>query len=142
MSHSYPCAGFSSFLKGLMKLIVCFVLLLIASLLVFLFLTLSPFTFSLFISLMWPLQFEYEAALNECTSVRKQLEKTTSQLNLSLPEAPQPVYPQASTPIKSSSSALTSLRDKVGWKYRCVILRLDSVSSLLFLLVLLSSFFH
>ncbi|XP_042864871.1 blastoderm-specific protein 25D-like isoform X6 [Penaeus japonicus] len=57
-------------------------------------------------------EFEYEAALNECTSVRKQLEKTTSQLNLSLPEAPQPVYPQASTPIKSSSSAPTSLRDK------------------------------
>lgn len=57
-------------------------------------------------------EFEYEAALNECTSVRKQLEKTTSQLNLSLPDATQPSFPQASTPIKASSSAPSSLRDK------------------------------
>ncbi|XP_069989275.1 ninein-like protein isoform X3 [Penaeus vannamei] len=57
-------------------------------------------------------EFEYEAALNECTSVRKQLEKTTSQLNLSLPDATQPSFPQASTPIKASSSAASSLRDK------------------------------
>ncbi|XP_047475591.1 blastoderm-specific protein 25D-like isoform X3 [Penaeus chinensis] len=57
-------------------------------------------------------EFEYEAALNECTSVRKQLEKTTSQLNLSIPEASQAPFPQSSTPIKSSSTAPISLRDK------------------------------
>lgn len=57
-------------------------------------------------------EFEVEQAVSECSGVKDQLEKTTSQLNLSLPETSQSSIPMSSTPVKSSHSAPTSLKDK------------------------------
>ncbi|XP_068222758.1 ninein-like protein isoform X2 [Palaemon carinicauda] len=57
-------------------------------------------------------EFEVEQALEECTGIKEQLEKTTTQLNLSLPETNSSSLPRSSTPVKSTHSAPTSLKDK------------------------------
>lgn len=57
-------------------------------------------------------EFECEAALHQCSDVQEQLEKTASQLNDSPPAARRISLPLASTPIKSSQSAPSSLKDK------------------------------
>ncbi|XP_045607342.1 ninein-like protein isoform X4 [Procambarus clarkii] len=57
-------------------------------------------------------EFECEVALHQCSGVREQLEKTTTQLNSSPPETCRVNFHLASTPVKSSHSAPASLRDK------------------------------
>lgn len=57
-------------------------------------------------------EFEVEQALEECTGIKEQLEKTTTQLNLSFPDTNSSSLPISSTPVKSTHSGPTSLKDK------------------------------